>query len=124
MAQELYLPFSVHGVSGMVREAAVRNLVEVNYGTVRECRQLNYQIEQLLRNLQSNEGLAARVRSRSRGLAEHAHYRRETDTVPVAGSFAVIAPLAAEPTLEGSADEAPTNVLADEYWDIYGVLLT
>jgi hypothetical protein len=124
MAQELYLHFSRHNVSGMVREAAVRNLVEVNYGTVPECRQLNYQIEQLLRNLQSNEGLAARVRSRSRGLAKHAHYRRETDTVPVAGSFAVIAPIAEDPTQQGPADGAPTNVLADEFWDIYGVLLT
>lgn len=126
MAQELYLHFSRHGVSGMAREAAGRNLVEVNYGTIPECRELNYRIEQLLRSLESNEKLAARVRSRSRGLAQQAQYRRDSDTVPVAGSFSVITPAPDElaPAPHRRVDAVPANVLADEYWDIYGVLLT
>ena len=124
LAQELYLHFADRNISAMAREASVRNVGDVSYGRVSQCRELNYQIEQLLRNLEGIEDLATRVRQRASHLRRDAQYRQESDTVPVAGSFAVITARLDNAEKQKTRPSVATNVLADEYWDIYSVLLT
>jgi hypothetical protein len=59
-------------------------------------------------------------------LRETAVYRRDIDTVPVPETLSVISvqrSLDSVPTSSRGA-EVPVNVLADEYWDLYAVLLS
>jgi chromosome segregation ATPase len=125
LGQELLLHFQQHGIARLAREAATRKLGDVTYGSADECRSLARHIEQAQRALDGLGDLPSRVRRRAGTLAREAHYRRETDTVPVAGSFDLV-PL--DPGLT-SAAAGPTgsmqaNILAEEYWDIYNILLT
>lgn len=125
LGQELLLHFQQQGIARQAREAATRKLGDVTYGPADECRALARHIEQVQRALDGLSDLPSRVRRRAEALAREAHYRRETDTVPVAGSFDLV-PL--EPG-QTSAAAGPTgslqaNILAEEYWDIYNVLLT
>ncbi len=125
MAQQLLVHFAEQNVAGLAREAAVRSLTDVTYGSVAECQVLGHAIETVARRLETMERLNALVRRRAEFLKLTAQYRRETDTVPVAGSFATVPVRITDGGEPQPADDRviPVNVLADEYWDIYAVLL-
>jgi hypothetical protein len=124
IAQELYLHFSSRKISILAREATVRQVGDVAYGGVEECRELNAQISRCQRTLPAGEKLVSKIRERAVYLESKASYRRESDTVPVAGSFNQI-PLEFVNTDRLHAKKSvPINVLADEFWEIYPVLLT
>ena len=125
MAQQLLVHFSEHNIAALAREAAVRGLAEVSYGNATECRALGQNIEQVVRKLEAMERLTVQIRRRAEFLKQKAQYRRETDTVPVASSFSSLpAAITDAGDLRPVDDRViPVNVLADEYWDIYTVLL-
>jgi hypothetical protein len=87
---------------------------------------MSQRIEGVLRNVEAMDELAGRVRRRAEFLRETVSYRRDSDTVPVPDSLSSV------PVQLGTDNEPrPTrgrevavNVLADEYWDIYAVLLS
>lgn len=125
MAQQLLVHFSEHNIAALAREAAVRSLADVSYGNATECRTLSQNIEKVVRKLETTEKLTVQMRRRAEFLKQKAQYRREIDTVPVASSFAAV-PMAMTDTgdLRPVDDRTiPVNVLAEEYWDIYTVLL-
>jgi hypothetical protein len=123
-AQELYLHFSKLNVSGLAREASVRQVTDVNYGDITACREMNIHIEKCLRSLPTGQDLVINARQRVSYLEHCEGYRLETDTVPVAGSFAKI-PLAVGDGGDIRGQKSVSiNVLADEYWEVYSVLLT
>lgn len=126
MAQQLLVHFAHHNVAGLAREASVRQLADVGYGAIEECRLLSQNIESVLRALESPEKLMAATRRRAEFLRSNAQYRRDSDTVPVAGSFSTVPLVVPEAGAKQAADKRiiPVNVLADEYWDIYSVLLS
>ena len=124
IAQELFIHFSAHDVSVLSREASVRQVTDVNYGDVETCRKLNAHIAACLRSLPVGDELVRNVRSRAQYLGEQASYRIDTDTVPVAGSFANIQLDLEKGSVTHGRKSIPVNVLADEYWDIYTVLQT
>jgi hypothetical protein len=124
IAQELFIHFSARNISVLAREASVRQVGDVNYGDIEACRELNSCIVSRIRSIPTGEDLVASVRQRAQLLAGNASYRMETDTVPVAGSFADIQLDVAEPSVAGARKSAPVNVLVDEYWEIYSVLQT
>jgi hypothetical protein len=125
LAQQLLVHFAEHNVAGLAREAAVRALTEVTYGTAAECQALSEQIGAVVRSLDADDKLNSQVRRRAEMLKHCAQYRRDTDTVPIAGSFASLPVLITETGEPRAADGRiiPVNILADEYWDIYNVLL-
>lgn len=126
MAQQLLVHFAERNVAGLAREAAVRGLADVGYGSVAECQDLGQAIESVLRRLDSVERLNALVRRRAEYLKANAQYRRDKDVVPVAGSFAAVPVGITEVGEPRPADDRviPVNVLADEYWDVYAALLS
>jgi hypothetical protein len=124
-AQQLLVHFAEGNVAGLAREAAVRDVAEVSYGSPAECQALGQTIQGVVYGLDAGDRLHALVRRRAEYLKLTAQYRRDNDTVPLAVSFAMV-PVAIGETGEAApADERqiPVNVLADEYWDIYSVLL-
>lgn len=126
MAQQLLVHFADHNVAGLAREASVRSLTDVTYGSVAECRALSQNVEAVTRRLDAGDKLMSQMRRRAEYLRANAQYRRESDTVPVAASFSTVPLLMREAGENGPADDRliRVNVLADEYWDVYSVLLS
>jgi hypothetical protein len=125
MAQQLLVHFADHNVAGLSREAAVRSLDDISYGNAAQCHALGESVEAVVRKLDAADKLTAQMRRRAEFLKLTAHYRRETDTVPVASSFSSVpVAITAAGELRPADDRViQVNVLADEYWDIYTVLL-
>ena len=124
IAQELFIHFSPREVSTLAREASVREITDANYGGIALCHELNVHIEKCTRELPIGDAMVAKVRQRASFLEGQASYRRDEDTVPVAGSFADIQLDFDVSSSTQRNKTVPINVLVDEYWDIYTVLLT
>jgi DNA repair exonuclease SbcCD ATPase subunit len=124
IAQELYIHFEPRNISVLAREASVRQVHDATYGGIDECRELNAYIEQRLRNMPGGEDFAATLQNRTKILEESATYRRDTDTVPVAVTCSEIPAKVSGDFDTNKTRSIPVNVLAEEYWEIYTVLLT
>jgi hypothetical protein len=76
--------------------------------------------------LERIDDLPARVRRRAAWLRREAAYGSDADTIPGPGAFdSIPVAILPEPEAVPAGDRAVgLNVLADDYWDIYGVLLT
>jgi hypothetical protein len=125
LAQELLLAFGESDVASLARDASLREVAEVRYGDLQACRDLSRRIEAVLRRVEAMDELAARMRRRAEYLRLTVSYRRDGDTVPEPATIAQV-PVQFSP----DGDPRPVggrsidvNVLAEEYWDIYGVLL-
>lgn len=125
MAQQLFVQLSAHDVAARAREAAMRSMTDVTYGDVARCQQLMQSIQKVARAVEEHPGLNILMRRRAEYLALKAQYRRDIDTIPVAGSLAGVAveiePLG-EPRPVGRRMLA-VDVLAEDYWDINAILL-
>lgn len=121
LAQELYMHFSAGEFSNLAREASIRQVGDAQYGDPNECSELSKRIDVSIKALEESADLAARVQVRAQHLKSQVEYRRETDTVPVAGDLAEM-PRSLE---NGNAvGQVSVNVLAEEFWDIFTILLT
>lgn len=130
LAQELALQFSRHGVAAMAREASLRHVTDVTYGGLEECRELSQRIAAVQDHFESLGNLPARVRRRADWLAQTVRFTRPDDTVPASGYDSIpvelpAAPASGQPGRRGAEPAViAVNVVADEYWDIYSVLMT
>lgn len=124
IAQELFLHFDKSNISVLAREASVRQVHDATYGGIDECREMNAYIEKRLRSMPGGGDLAATLQNRTKILEKSATYRRDTDTVPVAGTCAEIQVQIADDVDTRKTKSIPINVLAEEYWEIYTVLLS
>lgn len=123
LAQELLLHFDEDGLARLSREAVSRQFGEVDYGNPSSCRRLSRGLASGLAAFEALRDLPARIRHRARYLEKLARYRLDTDSVPVASCLETIPPRLDS---EGSPLDnrlVATNVLAEEYWDLYAVLL-
>jgi hypothetical protein len=125
LAQELLLVFREHDVAAQARDASLRQVGEVSYGRIQDCRDLSQKIEGVLRKVEGMDELPGRFRRRAEYLRSIVGYSRDSDTSPAAETLASIA---VELTAEGDpqpvgGQEVQVNVLTDEYWDIYSALL-
>jgi len=98
----------------MAREATARRSATETYGTPKECVMLMAQIQRAQRLLASRESIAEEIRSHTERLQAVASYRLAADTSPVTDSIAL--------TAEGGSYRGP-NVLAEDTWDLFRVLL-
>jgi hypothetical protein len=126
MAQHLVLHFAEHNVANLARDASIRALADAVYGSAAECRALGQLIEGVVDSLPDAADMLAASRRRAEYLWAKAEYRRDGDTVPAAGSFSVTPVAITESGEPGPAVDRvlPINVLAEEFWDIYSVLLS
>ena len=123
MAQELLLHFSADQLATLAREASARALKDVSFGTASDCRKISRRLARHLVLLESSQFLPAKLGCRRRYLERMVQFRNEADTLPVAASVACI-PLKLD--ADGQAvgrGVLEVNVLTEEYWDLYSVLL-
>ena len=98
----------------MAREATGRRAAADVYGSPKDCVLLMAQIARAQRLLATRGSLAEEIRAHTERLQPIASYRGAADTCPTGDSTAA-AP--------GTADSQVPNVLAEDTWDLFRVLL-
>ena len=109
----------------MARDASLRQVNDLRYGDLQACHQTGQQVARILRQLDELDDLPVLVRSRAEYLRRQVEYLRDADTVPIAASCADIPLLltAGDNPVPANDRRLPVNVLGEEYWEIYSVLL-
>jgi hypothetical protein len=98
----------------LARDATAKRAPTDEYGTPKDCVLLMAQIQRAQRLLAGRAGLAAEIQGLSERLKQRSRYRGAADTAPTTDSIG-----------PGGAD-TPTgvpNVLAEDTWDLFRVLL-
>jgi hypothetical protein len=104
----------------LAKEATARREVSDEYGSREECESLMAQIARARAVLGERGNIAQEIRGRSDRLKQNARYRGPADTVPTAESLA----FSEGDALAGQAAGARMpNVLAEDTWDLFRVLL-
>lgn len=123
-AQELYLYFSTDELARKARDAHINAIQEMRYGSEEECKVLITKIRKAVASLASGHPAPADVQARAELIAKQTQFRSARESVPMAASVARIE-VSVRPSEGGPLRRVPleVNVLSDEYWDIYDVLI-
>jgi hypothetical protein len=105
------------------REATRHREATDEYGSRAECEALMKQIERADDLLRARASLTQEIKQRSDRLKQVARYRAATDAAPTAESLAFSEGDALEGAAGGLAAARMPNVLAEDTWDLYRVLL-
>ena len=107
----------------LAREATQRREVTDDYGSQAECEALMRQIDAARTVIQGRASIAQEITSRTERLKQVARYRNPLDTSPTADSLAFTeGDIMANEPVGGSAARMP-NVLAEDTWDLFRILL-
>jgi len=112
-AQHLFARLAASGLAMDARLAHNRSVESARHGNLDACLARLREIEQALALVKAQDGLAAEIRKRGEKMAAGATWRNANETVPQPASL--------PPSAAGGAPDA--NVLVDDYWDVYKVLL-
>ena len=108
----------------LAREATARRETPDEYGSPKECVLLMGQIARAQRLISERTGWAAEVKARGARLQAVARYRGDADTAPLADSLAFAeGDVLASAALGAHQAEKLPNVLAEDTWDLFRVLL-
>jgi hypothetical protein len=99
-----------YGLAARAKEAVARRVHEMSFGTQAECESYMQRVQQALAAVANQKQASAALKAKWDRLRANCEYRNNADTVPTADS---LAPAAA----------ATWNVMADDYWDLYTLLL-
>jgi hypothetical protein len=122
-AEVLCMRLSKTALVARAREATARREVSDEYGSRAECEALMAEIERASALIQSKTSITLEVKERGDRLRKIARYRSVHDTVPTSDSVAFAeGDVLANTAAGGSAAKLP-NVLAEDTWDLFRVLL-
>jgi DNA repair exonuclease SbcCD ATPase subunit len=112
-----------YGLAARAKEAVARRVHEMSFGTRADCEGYMQRVQQAQAAVANQKQVTGALKAKLDRLRATCAYRNNADTVPTADS---LAPAVAE----GDAGRivkspaAPTwNVLAEDYWDLYTLLL-
>jgi hypothetical protein len=108
----------------MARNAIAQREAGDDYGSPQECVVLMGQITRAQKLLAAREGLTGEIRARTERLKGVVRYRGPADSAPLTDSIALSEGdvLASGPLGNAAAARLP-NVLADDVWDLFRILL-
>ncbi|GAC1698031.1 MAG: hypothetical protein PVS2B3_09680 [Steroidobacteraceae bacterium] len=107
----------------MARDATGRREVSDDYGSPRECVLLMGEIQRAHRLLERRDNLAAEIKLRTAPLSARARYRGPGDTTPSPDSLDAGAGDVLQEPARGSSGTPLPNVLSEDTWDLFRVLL-
>ena len=112
-----------HGLAARAKEAVARRVHEMSFGTRADCESHMQRVQQAKSAVANRKQITAALKAKMERLRATCAYRNNADTVPTADSL-VPAAAAAELGKPARSPAAPIwNVLAEDYWDLYTVLL-
>ncbi len=112
-AQHLFAKLAVSSLAMDARLANNRSVESAKYGSLDACLARIREIAQALALVNAQDGLAAEFKKRGDKMTATATWRNASETVPQPASL--------PPAAAGGVPDA--NVLVDDYWDLYKVLL-
>lgn len=111
-----------YGLAARAKEAVARRVHEMNFGTRADCEGYMQRVQKAQLAVASQKQIGSHVRVKLERLRSTCEYRNTADTVPTADSLS-------PPVTDLDFDKpkaAPANtwnVLAEDYWDLYTLLL-
>ena len=114
-AESLCDRLSAGGLADLARQTTLRRVFESGYGGREECLALMERTSQALSDLERQADDLVDIKTRTERLRRVARYRGDSDPIPTQDS------VHAEDSAARGA--AAVNVLLEEYFEIYGVLL-
>jgi hypothetical protein len=111
------------GLAARAKEAVARRVHEMSFGSREECESYMQRVQQAQAAVANPKQLTVALKARLDRLRANCEYRNNADTVPTADSLAPAA-ADAEPGKVARSPAAPAwNVMAEDYWDLYTLLL-
>jgi hypothetical protein len=109
------------GLAARAKEAVARRVHEMSFGSREECEAYMQRVQKALGVVINQKQMTMAVKSKLDRLRATCDYRNAADTVPTADSV-VVMPMDGD--LDKARPAAPAwNVLAEDYWDLYTLLL-
>lgn len=106
------------GLTARAKESVARRVHEMTFGGRAECEDHMQRVQRALEAVANQKPITAAVKAKMERLRAICEYRNTADTVPTADSL--VAPTAGD----GRGPAAVTwNVLAEDYWDLYTLLM-
>jgi hypothetical protein len=112
-AESLCEHVDAFGLAARAKEAVARRVHEMSFGSRSDCDGYMQKVQKAQGAIGDQKQITAAVRTKLERLRGNCEYRNSADTVPTADSLAAA-------TAAGSAN---WNVLAEDYWDLYNLLL-
>jgi hypothetical protein len=112
-----------YGLAARAKEAVARRVHEMNFGAREECEGYMQRVQKAHAAVANQKQVTVALKVKLDRLRACCEYRNNADTVPSADSLAVN-PVEAELGRTTRSASAPAwNVLAEDYWDLYTLLL-
>jgi hypothetical protein len=112
-----------YGLAARAKEAVARRVHEMSFGTRTECEDYMQRVQQAQAAVAAQKQVTVALKAKLDRLRATSEYRNNADTVPTADSLAAAAPEAELGKAAKSPSAATWNVLAEDYWDLYTLLL-
>jgi len=122
-AESLCEQVDAYGLSARAKEAVARRVHEMSFGSRADCEGYMQRVQKAQTVVANHKQITAGVRVKLERLRATCEYRNTADTVPTADSLAAAS--AESDVLKAAKSAPPTNwnVLAEDYWDLYTLLL-
>jgi hypothetical protein len=111
------------GLAARAKEAVARRVHEMSFGTRAECEGYMQRVQQAQAAVANQKQITGALKARLERLRATCDYRNNADTVPTADSLAANAIEADLGKTSKTPGAPPWNVLAEDYWDLYTLLL-
>jgi hypothetical protein len=101
------------GLAARAKEAVARRVHEMTFGSRAECEDYMQRVQRAQAAIANQRQITAEVKGKLERLRATSEYRNLADTVPTADSLSAA----------NAAAQNQWNVLAEDYWDLYNLLL-
>ncbi|MDB6083451.1 MAG: hypothetical protein JWN43_1332 [Gammaproteobacteria bacterium] len=112
-----------YGLAARAKEAVARRVHEMSFGSRTDCEDYMQRVQKAQSAVANQKRITGTVKAKMERLRAACEYRNAADTVPTADSL-VVAPADAEAGKAARGQAAVVwNVLAEDYWDLYTLLM-
>ncbi len=108
------------GLAARAKESVARRVHEMNFGSRAECDGYMQRVQKAQTAVLNQKQMTGAVKAKLERLRAGTEYRNSADTVPTADSVVAVPDVDAD---RPRAAPPAWNVLAEDYWDLYTVLL-
>ena len=110
-------------LTARAKEAVARRVHEMNFGSREDCDSYMQRVQKALTAIGNHKQVTGAVKVKLDRLRSTSQYRNSADTVPSAESLMAVPPPGDSGNGSQPIPAAAWNVLAEDYWDLYTVLL-
>jgi hypothetical protein len=110
-------------LTARAKEAVARRVHEMNFGSREDCDSYMQRVQKALTAIGNHKQVTGAVKVKLDRLRSTSQYRNSADTVPSAESLMAVPPPGDSGNGSQPIPAAAWNVLAEDYWDVYTLLL-